>query len=156
MGKKPRKKEDLNKIKDQRLRNAYGISLQDYSDLLKRNDGLCWICGKPPVTRGLSVEHDHSYTKVKVTTHKPIARGDTWMAEAEYNGQYFCYHALKRAEAVRFVRNDLKRASIRGVACWFCNRGLHFYGDRPELLRAAADYLEQFQKGSPLTGRNEP
>ena len=154
VGKKPRKKEDLDKLKDKRLWNAYGISLNDYNYLLDKNGGLCWICGKPPVTRGLSVEHDHSYTKVKIQTHRPLKKGYTWRAEADYNGQHFCYDSLKRADAVRFVRDDLKRASVRGVACWFCNKGLHFYGDRPDLLRAAADYLENFKKKkSPLTGR---
>ena len=107
------------------------------------------ICGKPPVTRGLSVEHDHSYSKVKIHTHKPLKRGETWKAEADYNGQHLEYRTLKRADAVRLIRAALKKASVRGVACWFCNKGLHFYGDRPELLRAAADYLETFQKGSP-------
>ena len=156
MGKKPRKKEDLDKLKDQRLQNAYGITLDDYQTLLKVNNGHCWICGKPPVTRGLAVEHDHSYTKVKIRTYKPLNRGDTWKAEADYNGQHFEYHTRKRADAVRFVRADLKKASVRGVACWFCNKGLHFYGDRPDLLRAAANYLEEFKKNSPLTGRPEP
>jgi hypothetical protein len=101
------------------------------------------------------VEHDHSYSKVKILTYKPLTRGDCWKAEADYNGQHFEYHTWKRADAVRFVRADLKKASVRGVACWFCNKGLHFYHDNPDLLRAAAEYLENFKKGSPLTGRGE-
>lgn len=156
MGKKPRKKEDLNKLKDRRLQNAYGITLEDYQTLLKVNNGLCWICNKPPVTRGLSVEHDHSYSKVKILTQKPLEKRGCWKAEADYNGQHFEYQALKRAEAVRLVRADLKRASVRGVACWFCNKGLHLYNDRSDLLRKAAEYLEKFKQGSPLTGREEP
>lgn len=43
------------------LKRKYGLSLQDYDDLLESQDGLCAICKRPPVEgRNLAVDHDHS------------------------------------------------------------------------------------------------
>ncbi len=43
------------------LLHKYGISLNDYKDLLSKQDGLCAICRKPESNRYkmLSVDHDH-------------------------------------------------------------------------------------------------
>lgn len=35
---------------------------------------------------------------------------------------------------------------VRGVLCWRHNSGLEMFGDSPELLRAAAAYLERARK----------
>lgn len=39
--------------------------------------------------------------------------------------------------------HDHKTMQIRGLLCWRHNRGLRYFDDRPEILRAAADYLEE-------------
>lgn len=36
---------------------------------------------------------------------------------------------------------------IRGVICQACNKGLGMFYDRPDLLRNAAEYLEEFDRG---------
>ena len=46
-------------------RNAYllrnfGISNDDYDDLLSRQGGGCAICGRPPKKAALHVDHDHN------------------------------------------------------------------------------------------------
>lgn len=88
------------KHEDYRLRHRYGITLKTYNKMLKKQNGVCWICGRPPKTRKLSVDHSH------------------------------------------------KTGKVRGLLCMHCNRGLSWYKDKPELLRKAADYLEEFNNES--------
>ena len=47
------------KEKDYKLRYLYGISLKEYNQLLKFQNNRCGICGNPPKTRGLHVDHKH-------------------------------------------------------------------------------------------------
>lgn len=55
------KSEITRKQKNQRLKRQYGISLQDYDNLLKRQNGNCAICGIPHSDPWniLHVDHDH-------------------------------------------------------------------------------------------------
>lgn len=82
------------------LRRVYGISLEQYQEMLENQGRVCAICGQPETNapRGtvasLAVDHDH----------------DT--------------------------------GAIRGLLCSNCNRAIGLMRDNPELLRAAADYLE--------------
>lgn len=41
------------------------------------------------------------------------------------------------------VDHDHETGEVRGVLCDHCNRALGLLGDNPEVLRAAADYLER-------------
>ena len=43
----------------------YGISLQDYDRLLKKQRGGCAICGRTPTSRWLAVDHDHKTNKIR-------------------------------------------------------------------------------------------
>lgn len=55
-----RKKSDGNNNWAARLRWLYGITSQEYFELLDRQNGVCAICGKTnPSGRRLSVDHDH-------------------------------------------------------------------------------------------------
>jgi len=53
------------------LRRLYGLSLQDYDDLLARQDGGCGICRRKPRKkkgkrqRRLCVDHDHRTRKIR-------------------------------------------------------------------------------------------
>ena len=40
------------------------------------------------------------------------------------------------------IDHDHARKTVRGILCCSCNRGLGLFRDRPEVLRAAAKYLE--------------
>ena len=45
------------------LKRKYGITAKEYEALFKRQGGVCAICGRPPKTRRLHVDHCHR-TKV--------------------------------------------------------------------------------------------
>lgn len=45
--------------RDSYLRRTYGITEAEYEAILKRQRGVCWICGKPPKKRRLHVDHEH-------------------------------------------------------------------------------------------------
>lgn len=44
----------------------YGISTEQYAEMLVRQDGLCKICGQPRTEKfALSVDHDHASGKIR-------------------------------------------------------------------------------------------
>jgi len=147
---RPKTQAQLDKATDQRLKKTYGITLKDYKKLCRVHDENCWICGKPPGTMRLSVEHDHSWKKVKISAEKSGGDGD-WVASSVYNGFPYISSDKRRTNAVRAVREEMRRDSVRGVACSWCNRGLRYYHDRPDLLEQAAAYLRNFTAGQTRT-----
>ena len=55
---------------DKHLRQKYGISLTEYDEMLKKQNGLCAICGEYSVDRKgthtrMPVDHDHKTGKVR-------------------------------------------------------------------------------------------
>jgi len=56
---------NLEKHKDQQLKRAFGITLEEYDALLLKQKGVCMICGKPESKRKLSVDHDHKTGRVR-------------------------------------------------------------------------------------------
>jgi hypothetical protein len=55
------------KNRDSKLRKAYGISLEDYTEMLSEQDGCCAICRRHHslFRRKLSVDHDHKTGAVR-------------------------------------------------------------------------------------------
>jgi len=45
--------------RDYDLLRGYGITVNEYDRLLENQGGKCWICGNPPKTVSLSVDHKH-------------------------------------------------------------------------------------------------
>lgn len=57
--------------RDVRLLEAYGITLQDYQDLLDAQDGRCAICrGVRP--GNLDVDHDHALEKLGIPKRQTV------------------------------------------------------------------------------------
>lgn len=48
--------------KDRHLRKSHGITLEDYREMLAKQDNVCLICGQPETAKNktLAVDHDHS------------------------------------------------------------------------------------------------
>ena len=53
---------DANKerARDWALVNSYGITVVEYDKILDSQNGVCWICEKPPTGKRLAVDHLHS------------------------------------------------------------------------------------------------
>lgn len=83
------------------LRDKYGITEEDYQNLLDRQKGLCVIC----------------------STDKPTGKWKVFAVD-------HCHHT----------------GHVRGLLCNECNRGMGLLKDNSELLRKAAEYLDQNNK----------
>lgn len=53
------------KFKNNNLKCRYGITLQEYNKLLKKQNGVCAICKKTEINRKLSVDHNHETGKIR-------------------------------------------------------------------------------------------
>lgn len=66
-------KENLDKVRNRKLINAYGITLIEYESLLKKQKGVCAICktkgvkidNRTGLQMRLAVDHDHKTGKVR-------------------------------------------------------------------------------------------
>lgn len=58
-----------------RLLAKYGITPAQYDKMLARQGGTCALCGRPPKTRRLSVDHDHTCRKKPSRLHGRIRGG---------------------------------------------------------------------------------
>lgn len=51
---------DAARARDLRLQRQYGITAQEYAEILAFQGGTCWICGTAPAEgKNLNVDHDH-------------------------------------------------------------------------------------------------
>lgn len=55
------------KRRDSHLKRTYGITLEDYTVLYKRQRGMCKVCRRSATSLGqtLSVDHDHSTGEIR-------------------------------------------------------------------------------------------
>jgi hypothetical protein len=58
------------KAKDLRLKRTYNLTLRQYNLMLKKQKGVCAICGNPPKKISLAVDHDHLCCKKPPTCGK--------------------------------------------------------------------------------------
>lgn len=53
------------RVRARRLMAEFGITVAQYDSMFKQQGGVCVICGRPPKTQRLSVEHDHKTGRVR-------------------------------------------------------------------------------------------
>ena len=141
---KPKTKAQLDKATDARLQKSYNRNLAWYDKQLKEQGGGCSICFRPPGTRRLHVDHDHSWKKIKVEAKQhPLSKN--WRASAVYLGKEYVSGGAKKSLAIKSVKRMMLRDSVRGLLCYTHNAGLQKFQDDPDLLRSAAVYLENHQ-----------
>jgi hypothetical protein len=52
-------------VYDWSSRKRYGVSLEEYEEMLRAQDGRCAICGDPPGKRRLAIDHCHETGRVR-------------------------------------------------------------------------------------------
>lgn len=139
------------KARNSRLIRTYGIDCGDYDKMHKKFDGRCWICRRPQSTfqRRFAVDHAHDYADLKLTTEKrPELNG--WISSTTVKGRVIDFIGAKKNLAIRGLRAKLRRLSVRGLVCPFCNRGLRFYENKTTdfqtVMQNAADYVKNFNE----------
>lgn len=61
-----RNKELLPRIhKNHNLKYQFGITIEDYDNIVKKQNGKCKICGKLPGQRALAVDHNHQTNQIR-------------------------------------------------------------------------------------------
>jgi hypothetical protein len=127
------------------LLKKYGRSEEEYDKMALEQHGVCKICGKPPTGRSLHLDHEHKFRYAKIRTTKTP---NGWLAQTKDDINLFKFHVefvrKTKSEAIQAVRHELLRLSSRGLVCWACNSLLRWGSDKPEVLRSAAKYLEDF------------
>lgn len=135
------------KAANRNLLKKYGRTLEEYNARLAEQNGRCKICGKLPTGRRLHLDHDHSVVHFKVKATK-LKEG--WMAETndKINRVSLGFREIRKtkSEAIKAVKHLLLLASWRAIACWRCNAMLRWGQDNPNILRSAANYLEEYNK----------
>jgi hypothetical protein len=53
------------RVRGNRFRSRYGITLDDYNEMLERQGGTCARCKQPPGLLRLAVDHDHYTGRVR-------------------------------------------------------------------------------------------
>jgi hypothetical protein len=139
------------RAKDLRLQKLYGLTLLDYEDILAYQGGCCAICGNPPGSKSLSVDHDHKWKYLKLLVTKSDGGAVFVVSVCDPTvgpeSPYFNlrWTANTKALARKFLKKLLLRKSVRGLLCFSCNGGLRKYRDNPDYLISAAIYLRGHQ-----------
>lgn len=55
----------LQKAREQRYRQDFGITVAEYETMLNNQGGVCALCRRPPKTIRLSVDHNHTTGRIR-------------------------------------------------------------------------------------------
>ena len=125
--------------KDKRLRKNYGWTLEMYNALFALQGGVCAICGKPPKTMPLNVDHVHFHVEA---TYDPTTR--FWMGVVKECPVVRSWAETKK-RAIQLTRDKFLPYSVRGLLCAGRHRGCNrLLGriDNREWLEKALVYLK--------------
>lgn len=150
MARKQKTPEQKLRDNNARLLRTYGITQDEYDFMLAEQNGGCKICGSTPKKRRLHVDHCHRIVKTKITATK-VSTGKKsdyyWYAIAEVSPLWDLksQNYRKKSEAVREMRVNLKRISVRGILCFPCNKVIRLFYDNPDRMESAAKYIREYQ-----------
>jgi hypothetical protein len=134
------------KARDKYYHKKYGITLEEYNARDKEQNYVCGICHRPPGAYRLAVDHDHAHHYFKIRTRKVEGSQQGILLWEAYSPDIqFWYLGPSKNEAIKEVRKEIKRQSVRGLLCWTCNVGLRKWRDNPDLMESAAKYIRAFK-----------
>lgn len=64
--------DNVDEFRNRSLISRYNLTLDEYNKLLEKQNGCCFICGRPKLRRNLGVDHDHSCCSGKKSCGKCI------------------------------------------------------------------------------------
>jgi hypothetical protein len=67
--------------RDKYLTKKYGITEEEYEEMLRVQRGGCWICGSTPKKRRLHVDHSHATGVVRGLLCHRCNRGLQWFSD---------------------------------------------------------------------------
>lgn len=126
------------KARAKRLWDKYRWTLEMYDELFRLQNGVCYICGAPPKTVSLAVDHEH----FKVKTER-IPDGN-WYAFTELNGQIIDAIQRTKKDAIFVCKSRALPLSVRGLLCtghFGCNKRIGRV-DKVEFLLKVIEYLQ--------------
>jgi len=122
------------------LLENYGTTLARYNEMDAEQGHRCKCCGQVPTGKPLHVDHCHKIAKLKIKVRLEI--DGVWRAVVVSFGQWF--EATSRSEARELAHRWLLAKSVRGLLCWRCNEGMRSFKNRPDVMRNAAQYMDDF------------
>lgn len=135
--------------RDKYLRKNFNRTEEEYNRAFKEQDGVCYICHEPPMSRSHHVDHDHKVEKLKIKSIKSGKKWTAWPSEMpeapDAKRLLFVEEAKTKPEALAKVRRKLLRLSTRGILCWQCNRAIAKFKDDPDRLSRACLYLLHYK-----------
>ena len=134
------------RARDKRLKSTYGISLEQYNQILAAQDGKCATCHRPATDFSVSLAVDHEHFKVNV-----CRVGKYWHGMAVFQDKSCTplQFAKTKAAAIALIKKTTMPYSVRGLLCpgrhgpagTCCNRNMGRI-DNPVWLRSVLAYLE--------------
>ena len=139
------------RAREKRLLKTYGISLAQYEEILKAQNGCCAICGRPATDFSINLSVDHRHFRVK--TEKLSGKRGGAFSYAKWVAFVREFDVMVTGKVKSAVIAEARRRSmpfsVRGLLCpgrhgpagTCCNRNLGRV-DNPDWLHKALSYLE--------------
>lgn len=128
--------------KETRIRTLayYGLKEEEYQDILESQGGVCAICGNPPKTRALNVDHEHqSKDKKRTPESRKIRIRGLLCYRCNRALGIFGNEMMKLLFVSRRLNDYMERYYIKRIA--------DLYGEEAnQITKNAVEYLSAYER----------